>query len=69
MPGRVIPHADSINAGYYLGTPEPIRNAFGTDFVEDIGSYLRPYSSSVQADVDLWLNKKWINYQMLEGKK
>ncbi len=54
MPQRVVPYAEGHGYGYYTGTP---------DFIH---SHL-PVESRLQSSVDLWFNKKWINYQMMEG--
>lgn len=56
MVGRVIPYAESHDFGYYKGKPTGIRNA------------LQKVSAKLTDSVDLWTNKKWINYQMMQGK-
>lgn len=55
MSTRVEPYALEHGYGYYKGTPSLIRNAL-------------PEGSGVQHSVDLWTNKKWINYQMNQGR-
>jgi RHS repeat-associated protein len=55
MGSRVIPYAEAHGAGYYNGTPQLVHNG-----LEGL--------PGVQLNVDLWVNKKWINYQMMEGK-
>jgi YD repeat-containing protein len=54
MDARVIPYASEHGYGYYKGTPAFIHNNL-------------PADSHLQSSVDLWVNKKWINYQMMEG--
>ncbi len=55
MTTRVEPYALEHGYGYYKGTPSLIHNVL-------------PEGSRVQHSVDLWTNKKWINYQMNQGK-
>jgi hypothetical protein len=56
MPQRVQPYADAHGMGYYTALP----NKF-YDFTED--HFPNSYES-----IHLWANKKWINYQMMQGK-
>ncbi|WP_180936505.1 RHS repeat-associated core domain-containing protein [Nocardioides ungokensis] len=55
MGSRVIPYAEAHGGGYYNGTP-----TFLHDGLERV--------PGLQQKVDVWVNKKWINYQMMEGK-
>ena len=56
MTGRVIPYAESHGLGYFKGTPQVVHDG------------LEKIHPKVAHTVDLWVNKKWVNYQMMEGK-
>ena len=57
METRVIPYADTHGFGYYRGTPTGLYNAMDNHLPD-----------SVAERANMWINKKWINYQMMEGK-
>lgn len=57
MSARVEPYALANGYGYYKALPQPIYNA------------TQKYLPEAAHDaVHLWANKKWINYQMAQGK-
>ena len=58
MDSRVIPYAESHGAGYYKGTPAKLYSVMDNHL-----------SESASTKANLWVNKEWINYQMMEGKK
>lgn len=41
----------------------------GISRIEKPDYWLSKAAQQTQTSVDLWFNKKWINYQMLEGKQ
>ena len=57
METRVIPYADTHGFGYYRGTPTGLYNAMDNHLPD-----------SVAERANMWINNKWINYQMMEGK-
>jgi hypothetical protein len=58
METRVIPYSEAHGYGYYKGTPTPIYN-----FMD------RHVPASLADRANMWVNKKWINYQMMQGKQ
>ncbi len=57
METRVIPYSESHGFGYYTGTPTRLYNGMDNHL-----------PSSVSESANMWINKKWINYQMMQGK-
>ncbi|WP_219814663.1 hypothetical protein, partial [Rathayibacter toxicus] len=57
MPQRVTPYALKNDYGYYKALPDPIWN-----FTK------KRFEKSAHEGLHIWANKKWINYQMRQGK-
>ncbi|MDJ0354087.1 hypothetical protein QMG72_15420 [Pseudarthrobacter sp. PH31-O2] len=55
MKYRVAPYTDAHGMGYYKG-------ASGYDFTD------AHFSPEVRDGIHIWANKKWIDYQMMQGK-
>ena len=57
MKSRVIPYAKAHDSGYFKALPD--------EFYKFTEIKLPNYHD----DIHLWVNKKWINYQMMQGRK
>jgi RHS repeat-associated protein len=57
METRVIPYSHAHDYGYYLGTPQRLYTAMDNHLPD-----------SVAERANMWINEKWINYQMIEGR-